>query len=313
MRIAIFGAGGVGGYFGAQLSRGGEEVIFIARKEHLQAIRAHGLRVETSKGEIVIQPAQASDDPVQVGVVDAVILGVKAWQVTEAARVMKPMIGPETFVVPLQNGVEAPSQLAVMLGAKNVLGGLCGTMSWIVGPGHIRSIGEMHFIKFGELDKRPSERAEQLRQAFERAGVKVEVPSDIHVSLWEKFLFVVSFGGVGAVTRAPIGVIRTLPETRRLLEECLREIFAVARARQVALSDGSVEKSMAFLDSLAPGGTTSLQRDIADGKPSELEAWNGAAVRLGREVGVATPVHEFIYHSLLPLELRARGKVEFPA
>ena len=143
--------------------------------------------------------------------------------------------------------------------------------------------------------------------------MKVEVPSDIQVSLWEKFLFVVSFGGVGAVTRAPIGVIRTLPETRRLLEECLREIFAVARARQVALSDGSVEKSMAFLDSLAPSGTTSLQRDIADGKPSELEAWNGAVVRLGREVGVTTPIHEFIYYSLLPLELRARGKVQFPA
>ena len=313
MRIAIFGTGGAGGYFGAQLARAGEDVIFIARGKHLQAIHTQGLRVETSRGEIVIQPAQAVDDPVQVGVVDSVIVGVKTWQVTEAARAMQPMIGPNTFVVPLENGVEAASQLAEVLGADHVLAGLCGTMSWIVAPGHIRSIGEAHFIKFGELDRRPSERAEQLRQAFERAGVKVEVPSDIHVSLWEKFLFVVSFGGVGAVTRAPIGVIRTLPETRRLLEQCLDEIFAVARARQVALSDGSVEKSMGFLDSLAPGGTTSLQRDIADGKPSELEAWNGAAVRLGREVGVATPVHEFIYHSLLPLELRARGKVEFPA
>jgi 2-dehydropantoate 2-reductase len=186
-------------------------------------------------------------------------------------------------------------------------------MSWIVGPGHIRSIGEAHFIKFGELDKRPSERAEQLRQAFERAGVKVEVPSDIHVALWEKLLFVVSFGGVGAVTRAPIGVIRTLPETRWQLEQCMREIFAVAHARQIALSDGIIEKSMMFIDSLAPSGTTSLQRDIAEGKPSELEAWNGAVVRLGLGVGVATPLHEFIYHTLLPLELRARGKVQFPA
>jgi 2-dehydropantoate 2-reductase len=312
MPIAIFGAGGAGGYFGAQLARAGEEVIFIARKEHLQAIRTYGLRVETSKGKIVIQPAQASDNPVQVGVVDAVILGVKAWQVTEAARIMKPMIGPETFVVPLQNGVEASSQLAVILGAKHVLDGLCGTMSWIVGPGHIRSIGEVHFIKFGELDKRPSERTEQLRKAFERAGVKVEVPSDIHVALWEKFLFVVSFGGVGAVTRAPIGVIRTLTETRRLLEQCMHEIFEVARARQIALSDGIVEKTMMFLDSLAPSGTTSLQRDIADGKPSELDAWNGAVVRLGQEVGITTPLHSFIYNSLLPLELQARGQLQFP-
>jgi 2-dehydropantoate 2-reductase len=313
MRIAIFGVGGAGGYFGAQLARAGEDVIFIARGEHLKAIRRQGLRVETPKGEIVIQPAQAADDPAQVGVVDSVIVGVKAWQVTDAARAMQPMIGPETFVVPLQNGVEAPSQLERVLGADHVLGGLCGTMSWMVGPGHIRSIGEAHFIKFGELDKRPSGRAEQLRQAFERAGVKVEVPSDIHVALWEKFLFVVSFGGVGAVTRAPIGVIRTLPETRWQLEQCMREIFVVARARQIALSDDIIEKSMMFLDSLAPSGTTSLQRDIADGKPSELEAWNGSVVRLGREVGVATPIHEFIYHTLLPLELRARGKIQFPA
>jgi len=312
MRIAVFGTGGVGGYFGAQLARGGEEVIFIARKEHLQAIRAHGLRVETSKGEIVIQPAQASDDPIQVGMVDAVILGVKAWQVTEAARAMKPMIGLETFVVPLQNGVEASSQLEAILEAKHVLGGLCGTMSWIIGPGHIRSIGEVHFIKFGELDKRQSKRTEQLRKAFERAGVKVEVPSDIHVALWEKFLFVVSFGGVGAATRAPIGVIRTLPETRHLLEQCMCEILELARARQIALSDGIVEKTMTFVDSLASSGTTSLQRDIADGKPSELDAWNGAVVRLGREVGINTPLHSFIYNSLLPLELQARGQVQFP-
>jgi len=313
MRIAIFGTGGAGGYFGAQLARAGQDVIFIARGEHLQAIHTQGLRVETSKGEIVIHPAQATDDPAQVGVVDSVIVGVKTWQVTDAARAMQPMIGPETFVVPLQNGVEAPSQLAGVLGVEHVLGGLCGTMSWIVGPGHIRSIGEAHFIKFGELDKRPSERAEQLRQAFERAGVKVEVPSDIHVALWEKLLFVVSFGGVGAVTRAPIGVIRTLPETRWQLEQCMREIFAVAHARQIALSDGIIKKSMMFIDSLAPSGTTSLQRDIAEGKPSELEAWNGAVVRLGLGVGVATPLHEFIYHTLLPLELRARGKVQFPA
>ena len=250
MRIAIFGTGGTGGYFGAQLARAGEDVVFIARGAHLKAIRTHGLRVETSGGEILIQPATAADDPAQVGVVDAVIVGVKTWQVTEAARAMQPMIGPETFVVPLQNGVEAASQLAEVLGAGHVLGGLCGTISWIAGPGHIRSIGDAHFIKFGELDNRPSERAERLRHVFERAGVKVEVPPDIHVSLWEKFLFVVSFGGVGAVTRAPIGVIRTLPETRQMLEQCLREIVAVARARRIALTDASIEKSMAFLDSL---------------------------------------------------------------
>ncbi len=313
MRIAIFGTGGAGGYFGAQLARAGEEVIFIARGEHLQAIRTHGLHVETPQGEIVIQPAQAGDDPAQVGVVDAVIVGVKTWQVADAARAMQPLIGPDTFVVPLQNGVEAPSQLAAALGARHVLGGLCGTISWVVGPGRIRSIGQAHFIKFAELDRRPSERAERLRQAFERAGVKVEVPPDIHVALWEKFLFVVPFGGVGAVTRAPAGVIRALPETRRMLDQAMREIFVVARAHQVALAEEIVEKTLAFVDSLAPSGTASLQRDIVDGKPSELEAWNGAVVRLGQAADVATPLHTFIYHSLLPLELRARGRLQFPA
>jgi 2-dehydropantoate 2-reductase len=313
MRIAVFGTGGAGGYFGAQLAQAGEEVVFIARGDHLEAIRTQGLRVETPRGEILIAPAQASDDPARIGIVDAVIVGVKTWQVLEAAQAMKPMIGPETFVVPLQNGVEAASQLARVLGTEHVLGGLCGTMSWVAGPGHIRSIGEAHFIKFGEMDGPSSERTERLRQAFERAGVKVEVPLDITVSLWEKFLFVVSFGGVGSVTRAPIGVLRTLPETRRLLERCLHEIVAVAQARGVGLTEENVAKSMAFLDSLPPAGTTSLQRDIAGSKPSELEAWNGAVVRLGREAGVAAPLHEFIYHSLLPQELRSRGKVQFPA
>jgi 2-dehydropantoate 2-reductase len=309
MRIAIFGTGGAGGYFGAQLARAGEDVTFIARGEHLKAIRKQGLTVETPRGEIVIHPARATDDPAQVGVVDAVLVGVKSWQVLEAAHAIRPLMGPATFAVPLQNGVEAASQLASVFGVDHVLGGLCGTLSWLTGPGRIRSIGEVHFVKIGELDNRASERAERLRAAFERAGVNVEVPSDIHQALWEKFLFVVSLGGLGAVARAPVGVIRTLPETRRMLKQSMQEILAVARARQVPLDDTVVADKLAFVDSLAPDGTTSLQRDIAEGKPSELEAWNGAVVRLGREAGVSTPLHEFIYCSLLPQELRARGEL----
>jgi 2-dehydropantoate 2-reductase len=309
MRIAIFGTGGAGGYFGAQLARAGEDVTFIARGEHLKAIRKQGLTVETPRGEIVIHPARATDDPAQVGVVDVVLVGVKSWQVLEAAHAIRPLMGPATFAVPLQNGVEAASQLASVFGVDHVLGGLCGTLSWLTGPGRIRSIGEVHFVKIGELDNRASERAERLRAAFERAGVNVEVPSDIHQALWEKFLFVVSLGGLGAVARAPVGVIRTLPETRRMLKQSMQEILAVARARQVPLDDTVVADKLAFVDSLAPDGTTSLQRDIAEGKPSELEAWNGAVVRLGREAGVSTPLHEFIYCSLLPQELRARGEL----
>jgi 2-dehydropantoate 2-reductase len=312
MRIVIFGAGGAGGYFGAQLARAGEDVIFIARGAHLSAIRANGLRIETPTGETVIKPAQATNDPEQIVDADVILVAVKAWQVTEAAEAIRPMLGPETFVVPLQNGVEAPSQLATVLGPKHVLGGLCGTLSWVTAPGRIRSVGAMNVIKFGELDNRSSERAERLRRVFARADVKVEVPSDIHAALWEKFLLVTSFGGVGAVTRAPIGVIRAVPETRRLLEECMREVLTVARARGIALADSIVADTMKVIDSLAANGTTSLQRDITEGKPTELEYWNGAVVRLAREAHLAAPLHEFIHNCLLPQELRARGKLAFP-
>ena len=171
MRLAIYGTGGAGGYFGAQLARAGEDVTSVARGDHLKAIQAHGLRVETLAGEIVIQPAKATDDPAQVAPVDVTLLGVKAWQVEEVAKKLRPMIGPETFVVPLQNGVEAASQLAAILGAEHVLGGLCGTFSWVVCPGRIRSISSTTFIKFGELDNRRTERAELLRQSFDKTSV----------------------------------------------------------------------------------------------------------------------------------------------
>ncbi len=312
MRIAVFGTGGAGGYFGARLAQAGEEIIFIARGEHLRAIREHGLRVDSAKGAFVVTQALATDDPAQVGPVDVVMVGVKAWQIPEVARAIQPLVGPDTLVLPLQNGVEATAQLAGVLGAPRVIGGLCGTVSFVVGPGRIRSVGDTHFIKFGELDGKLSDRTDRLRQAFMRADVKVDIPTDIHVALWEKFLFVVAWGGVGAVTRAPVGVLRTVAETRELLTQAMHEIFAVARARQIALAEGSVEKTMTFLDSLAPSATTSLQRDVADGKPSELEAWNGAVVRLGREVGVSTPVHSFIYSSLLPVALQAWDKLSFP-
>jgi 2-dehydropantoate 2-reductase len=311
MRVAVFGTGGAGGYFGAQLALAGEDVVFIARGEHLNAIRSNGLRLETPTGETVVR-CQATDDPAQIAHVDVVLIGVKAWQVPEAAQAIRPMIGPHSVVVPLQNGVEAPSQLAAALGDEHVLCGLCGTLSWVTGPGRIRSAGGHNFIKFGETDNRRSERVERLYRAFVHAGVTVEVPSDIIKTLWDKFLLVTSFGGVGAITRAPIGITRAIPETRRLIEQCMQEVLEVARARKVRMVDTAIADTMKFLDTTPPHGTTSLQRDIVDGKPSELEYWNGAVVRLGREVNVSTPLHEYIYNCLLPQDLHARGKVTFP-
>src|SRR5262245_12090316 len=312
MRILIYGAGGAGGYFGAQLARAGEEVVFLARGAHLQAIKKNGLRIDTPEGEIVIQPAQATDNPADVGKVDVVILGVKAWQVREAAEAMRPVIGPDTFVVPLQNGVDAPTELSDVLGVPHVTGGTCATISWLTAPGRIRSAMSTNFIRFGELDNRPSERVGRLRDAFKRSGTNVEVPTDIQRALWSKFLVVTAFGGVGAVTRAPIGVTRSLPETRRMLEQCMEEVLAVAQARGVAMFDNAVAESMGILDSVGANATASLQRDIADGRRTELDYWSGAVVRLGREAGVATPVHSFIVRSLLPLRLQAQGKLTFP-
>ena len=309
MRIAVFGAGAVGGYFGGRLAQAGEDVVFVARGKQLRALLEQGLRVDSLKGDFLLESVQATDDPAQAGVVDVVLAGVKAWQVTEAAQTMGPLIGPQTFVVPLQNGVEAADQLAVVLGAERVLGGLCRIVSSVVAPGHVQHAGLEPYVAFGESDDRPSERAERLRQAFARAGVMAEIPSNIRAAVWGKFLFIASFSGVGAVTRAPAGVLRGLPETRRMLEQAMREVLAVARAHAIPLPEESVDRTMALIDGLPAGATASMQRDIMAGRPSELESQNGAVVRLGQEVGVATPLHTFFYHSLLPAELQARDQV----
>jgi len=312
MRIAVFGVGGVGGYFGGRLAQAGDEVVFIARGAQLQALRTQGLRVESVLGDFVVQPVQATDDPRHVGVVDAVLVAVKAWQVPEVAEAMRPLIGPATCAVSLQNGVEAPEQLAAVLGPTHVVGGVCGLVSYIVAPGHIRHAAGEPFVQLGELDSSPSARLDHLRQAFERAGVRIELATDIQCALWMKFLFITPWSGLGALTRAPIGVWRSLPETRRLSEQAVREVLAVARARGVAVPTDALQNTMAVLDSVPSGATASMQRDVMAGRPSELEAQIGAVVRLGKAVGVATPLHAFIYASLLPLEQRARGQLQFP-
>lgn len=311
MRIAVFGTGGVGGYFGGRLAQAGEEVIFIARGKHLQAMRQDGLRVDSINGDFRIQPVQATDDPQRVGQVDMVLVAVKAWQVPEAAVAMRPMVGDQTGVVPLENGVDAPAQLIAALGADHILGGLCKISAFIAEPGHIHHVGIEPYVAFGELDHRLSRRVEALRQAFERAGVSVEVPQEIQTAMWEKFVFIAAISGVGAVTRAPAGVIRSLPETRQMLEEAIEEIVAVARALRISLPKEITANTIAFIDGLPPNVTASMQRDVIDGHASELGSQNGAVVRMGLETGVPTPVNAFIYHSLLPQELRARSEIDF--
>ncbi len=308
MKIAVYGTGGVGGYFGAQLALSGQEVTFIARGEHLQAIRENGLHLQTDQDTVVVN-AKATDDPKEINTVDLVIVGVKTWQVKEAAQSIKNMIGSNTLVLPLQNGVEAAIELSKVLGEKHVLKGLCKSLSWIIKPGWIRSMGQIHSISFAEFDGSAGKNVQELKEVFEKANIKVMIPENINIALWEKFLFVVPFGGVGAVTRVPVGIIRKLEGTRLMLKQSMKEILAIGQSRGIALSDDIVDKTLTFIDSLAPNAMTSLQRDIVEGKASELEAWNGAVVRLGQESSVATPVNTFIYNSLLPQELQAREKL----
>ena len=308
MRFAVVGTGGVGAYFGGRLAQAGESVAFVARGAHLTAMREHGLRVDSVAGDFVIAPVEASDDPARIGPVDVVLVGVKAWQVRETARTLGPLLGPRTFVVPLQNGVEAAGQLTEVLGPERVIGGLCKIVSAIVAPGHVRHSGVPPRVEFGERDGSRSDRVEALRQAFERAqGVSAVVPDDVEAAIWEKFLFIAPVSGVGAVTRQPVGAMREIPQTRALIERAMFEVAALARAKGVNLPDAAVARNMRYVDGLPPDATASMQRDIMEGRPSELDQQNGAIARLGDEASVPVPVNAFLYAALLPAERRARS------
>jgi 2-dehydropantoate 2-reductase len=298
MRIVVYGTGGVGGYFGGRLAEAGEDVTFVARGEHLRAIKASGLRVDSPNGDFVIYPARATDNVNEAGETDLVILGVKAWQVPDAARAIKPIVGPTTTVLPLQNGVDAVPQLVAELGSTNVIGGLCRIVSFVLEPGHIRHAGFAPTIIIGELDNRRTERITKIEEVFKHAGLDTTIASDIQVALWTKFLFIASFSGVGALANAPAGILRSDPKRRAQMLSAMEEIYALAHARGVKLPPDSVEKVMAAVDGLPDDATSSMQRDIAAGKPSELESQNGAVVRMARESGIEAPTHTLIYETL---------------
>ena len=309
MRITIYGAGGVGGYFGGRLAQAGHDVSFIARGAHLDAIRRDGLQVSSPKGDFVIHPdaATATDDAASVGVADLILLGVKAGQVAAVAPLLVSMIGPDTVVVPLQNGVEAADDLATALGPAPVIGGLCRIVSSIAGPGQIIHTGLEPTIVIGELDRASSERVGRVQQALETAGIAVEIPDDIHVALWQKLLMIGPWGGLGGMTRVTLDALCDTAETRALLQQAMAEVHALAAAHQALLPADSVERTLEFLASLAPGATASMQRDIMNGRPSELDSQIGVVVRRGREKGVNTTVHSLVYDSLLPGEETAVG------
>ena len=309
MRIVVHGAGAVGGYFGARLVQAGEDVVFVARGRQLKALRAGGLVVESIVGDVRLERVAATDDPASLGEADAVLVTTKTWQVEAAGRALRPLVGERTVVMPLQNGVEAATQLERSLPAGAVAGGLTRILCELVEPGRIRHTGIDPVIVMGERDGRATGRCDRLADALERApGVSVVVSGDIEAELWHKLLLMAPVSGVCSVARMPLGHVRATPPARDLLRRAMEETAAVAAACGVRLPDGVISASMAFLDGLPPGSIPSMHRDIANGQPSELEQLSGVVVRLGRECGVATPVHQFMHAALLPSELAARGE-----
>lgn len=307
MKIAVIGAGAVGTYFGARLAAAGEEVSFLARGRQLEALRNRGLRIESPAGNLRLLEVRAAGSCAEIGVADLALVCVKSWQVPEIARTMGPVVGPRTALLPFQNGVEAAGQLAAEFGWRRVLGGVCRIIALVESPGVTRHVGGEPLVGLGEFAAGAEGRLAAATHAFRRSGIRTENPPDITAAIWEKFLFIAAVGGVGSVARAPLGAVRERPETRAMLEGAMREVLAVAVARGVRLDAGAVERTLAFLDTLPADGTSSMQRDIAEGRPSELESLSGAVVRLGKESGVPTPIHAFIQGSLVPQELAARG------
>lgn len=309
MKFVIFGTGGVGGYFGGKLAQAGDDVTFIARGGHLKAIRERGLRVESINGDFTVHPARATDDPASIGEVDYVLVAVKGWQLPEAILQMKPLVGARTTVLWLGNGIEGTDMVVEAFGRECVIGGLCRISSFVSEAGVIRHVGVSPSIAFGELDSAQSPRVEALRAAFARfADVRVEVPANIQVTMWEKFIFIAAVSGVGTVTRQMIGGYRAIPETRAMLSAALEETSALGRARGVPLDADVAKRILSNIDLAAPGVITSMQKDMMEGRPSELETQTGYVTRLGRALGIPTPTHDFIYTALLPQEKKARGE-----
>ena len=309
MRIAIFGAGALGGYLGARLVEAGEEVALIARGAHLSTIQQRGLTISSQQGNYVAHPAVATDKPSEVGNVDVVVVSVKAWQVPAVPYAIAPMMGPETFVVPIQNGVEAPSQLVEKLGEHAVIGGCIQIVAQLLNPGAILHVTPAANMSIGELNNSRSQRVDLFQQTLINAKINCSIPDNIHAAIWTKLLYIAATSGVGAITRAPFGAWRTLPETRALAHDIMEEVFSIATARGIPLPESVVSTMMATADGFPAESTTSMQRDIMEGRPSELEFINGSIVRLGKLAGVSTPANDFVYHCLVLQESTARASL----
>jgi 2-dehydropantoate 2-reductase len=313
MRIVVVGAGGVGGLIGGLLAHSGADVAFVARGRQLEALRAHGLRVESSRGSFHVPSVSVSDDPASLAPADAVLVAVKAWQVAELAPSLLPLLATGGFALPLENGVEAADHLAAALGEQRVVGGLCAMLAWIEAPGVIRHEGPTLRVVVGERQGGVSARVQALVTQLSAAKIDAVVADDIAAAAWEKLLFIASFGAVGAVTRATADNFRSVPESRALLLAAMHEVAALASARGIELRAGAVERALGMVDALPLGATASMQRDIMAGRPSELNDQSGAIVRMAQAAKVPVPTHAFLLSALLPQELAARAGYRSPS
>ncbi|AMW03795.1 2-dehydropantoate 2-reductase [Gemmatimonas phototrophica] len=305
MRIAVVGAGAVGGVFGARLATAGHEVTFLARGTTLEVLRTQGLQLESVHGNVHLSPTHATDDPAAIGVVDCVLVGVKATQVAAIAPSLRPLLGQHTAVIPLQNGVEASVQLAQALGPDHVLEGLCRVIAEQAGPGKIRHMAVTPLLEFGPRAGHPPAPAvaaalPAIADAINAAGMQALIPADMAVALWEKFLFIEPIGVVCAATGESFGPVRTIAETRALVDAALDEVIAVGQAVGVAWPADAKAVVWQRYDSLPPHERTSMARDLLAQRPSEFDAQTGAVVRLGQQYSVATPVHAVLHAVLLP-------------
>jgi 2-dehydropantoate 2-reductase len=306
MKIAVIGAGGVGGFFGGRLAHAGCDVTFVARGRHLDAMRRDGLAIESDvHEEIRVVPVKATEDPASIGPVDLAIIAVKLWDTGNAARAVRPLVGPETAVLSLQNGVIKDDILRREFGAPAVMGGVGYVATHIARPGVIRQTGKLQRLIVGEYDGHRSKRAQWLVDALLGAGVQAELADDIRRTLWEKYTFLVGLSGTTATMRQHIGAIRANPQTRAFLFDLMKEVVAVGRAHGVALPEDYAEERLRFADSVSPDMTSSMHHDLERGNPLEVEWLSGGVVQLGREAGVSTPANRAVWDILA---LHARGQ-----
>jgi 2-dehydropantoate 2-reductase len=307
MRIAVIGAGGVGGGFGAALAQAGADVTFLARGAHLAAMKSEGLKVTGPRGDIHIRPTRATDDPAEIGEVDVVLFCVKLWDVESAGERIKPLIGTDSAVIPLQNGVDAAERLIPILGKGAVMGGVAQISASIVAPGVIAQVGTFMRMIFGELDGRRSPRAEAFLALCQKGGFDASLSEQILTDLWMKFILLASNAGLMALARQPIGPLRDDPELRPIFLAAWQEVIDVGRAKGVALPADARERILDLTAHLPPAMKASMALDLDRGNRLEVPWLSGKVADLGRQFGIPTPTHSMIHAMLKPYVMGKAG------